>query len=137
MFRPAVLASVLAGLLSLPVAIPALGPVANAAASKTTICHRTRSTTNPYRRITVSQSSLTNNAGHKNHTGPLWNASMPNGGAWGDVIPDAANGGSNAATMNFDAAGQAMWAGTTKSGVQAGCRYQSASEFVEIMRAAG
>ncbi len=121
----------------LPVTGHAPTSTADAAASKTTICHRTRSTTNPYRRISVPQSSLANASGHKNHTGPVWTAAMPNGGSWGDVIPDATAGGSNAVKANWDAAGQAVYAGTTKAGGRAACRYQSAAEFVQVMRAAG
>ena len=131
----AVLAFSLSGLVS-----PPATDTAAAAASKTTVCHRTRSTTNPYRRITVAQSSLTSNRGHKNHTGPVWVSGMISGSAWGDIIPDAANGGTAAATLNFvgSPAGQALWHGTTKalSGI-AGCRYQTAKEFYDIQKAAG
>jgi len=108
---------------------------AGAAASKTTICHRTRSATNPYRRITVARSAVTSNQGHRNHTGELWSEGATAG--WGDIIPDASSGGSDAAQLNFTAAGRAIWDGTTKSGGVAACRYQSARQFYDLQKAAG
>ena len=56
------------------IVVPAV-PVA-AASAKVTICHRTHSTTNPYRRITVSQSAITRNTGHKNHAAPAGNPAV-------------------------------------------------------------
>lgn len=60
-----------------------------------TICHRTNSTKNPYVAITVKQSAVDGSNGkgagqgdhYGQHTGPVWEASMPNGGDWGDIIP--------------------------------------------------
>jgi len=111
------------------------GGPAGAAASKTTICHRTRSATNPYRRITVAQSAVTSNQGHRNHTGGLWSPGAAPG--WGDIIPDADNGGSDAAQLNFGTEGRAIWDGTTKSGGVAACRYQTARQFYDLQKAAG
>ena len=81
---------------------------------KITICHRTNSTTNPYVTITVDQDAADGDAGndkgqgdhYKEHLGPVWNSSMPNGGDWGDIIPPIADvhGG-----RNWDAAGQAIY----------------------------
>jgi uncharacterized repeat protein (TIGR02543 family) len=97
-----------------PVVAPALLESSEARSGKTTICHRTNSIQNPYRRITVSNSSL--NSGHKKHTGGLWTTSSTQGGTkWGDIIPDATAGGDNTTDLNFtgDAAGQAIWRGQT------------------------
>ena len=67
--------------------------------SKVTICHRTRSTTNPYRRITVSVNAA--KGGHTSHskTGstvhPPWISGQANGGTWGDIIPRVLGTGSS------------------------------------------
>ncbi|MEY4157689.1 MAG: hypothetical protein RL743_184, partial [Actinomycetota bacterium] len=70
------------------VAVP--NPV-NAASAKVTICHRTRSVTNPYRRITVSRNAVVRNAGHGDHTGGVFNTTAgyynTNPKNWGDIIP--------------------------------------------------
>lgn len=50
---------------------------------KFTICHRTSSSTNPYRKITVSGSALAN-SGHSIHTGPVYTSGAT---SWGDIIP--------------------------------------------------
>ena len=50
---------------------------------KFTICHRTRSATNPYNQITVDRDSLIKQ-GHLNHTGPIFTPGSTN---WGDIIP--------------------------------------------------
>jgi hypothetical protein len=51
-----------------------------------TICHRTRSETNPYREITVDENSIANRIlgqnGHATHTGGIF--PEPD---WGDIIP--------------------------------------------------
>ena len=60
-----------------------------------TICHRTNSTNNPYVAITVKRSAVDGVNGKGSgqgdhfgqHTGPVWEAGMPNGGEWGDIIP--------------------------------------------------
>jgi hypothetical protein len=50
---------------------------------KFTICHRTRSATNPYNQITVDRDSLIKQ-GHLTHTGPIFSPGLRN---WGDIIP--------------------------------------------------
>ncbi|MFM8388630.1 MAG: hypothetical protein ACKOA5_05220, partial [Actinomycetota bacterium] len=64
---------------------------ASAGSAKITICHRTRSVTNPYRRITVSQNSIQRNNGHGDHTGGVFNTTAgyynTNPKNWGDIIP--------------------------------------------------
>ena len=96
-----------------PVVAPQVLEQSEARSGKTTICHRTNSIQNPYRRITVSNSSL--NSGHKKHIGTVWTTSSVQGGTkWGDIIPDATAGGDNTNDLNFagDAVGQAIWRGT-------------------------
>jgi archaellum component FlaF (FlaF/FlaG flagellin family) len=50
---------------------------------KFTICHRTRSSTNPYNQITVDRDSLVKQ-GHLTHTGPIFSPGLDR---WGDIIP--------------------------------------------------
>ena len=79
-----------------------------------TICHRTNSTKNPYVQITVKRSAVDGINGkgegqgdhYGQHTGPVWNSAMPNGGDWGDIIPPVA-GAHNG--LNWDASGQAIY----------------------------
>src|SRR5687768_8868244 len=87
---------VAAGTIALGVVVaPALTSPAAAASAKVTICHRTHSTTNPYRRITVSQNAITRNRGHKDHVAATGNPAVfdasfsyaSNNKSWGDVIP--------------------------------------------------
>ena len=68
---------------------------------KTTICHRTHAVTNPYRRITVSDSSVYGNSGHSNPnhdrdytvggvTYHVYTSTITypsNSKFWGDIIP--------------------------------------------------
>jgi|tagenome__1003787_1003787.scaffolds.fasta_scaffold20938096_3 hypothetical protein len=49
---------------------------------KVTICHRTRSRTNPYNQIVVSRAAAV--AGHADHVGPIFG---PDFEEWGDIIP--------------------------------------------------
>ena len=100
----------LASALLVPLTAQAASP------SKTTLCHRTSSHTNPYRRTTVGQSALTNANGHGRHTGPLWVEGGPKG--WGDVIPGEEVGADPAHALNWpeqpgdstwDAAPQVAW----------------------------
>lgn len=99
--------------------VPSLAAPASAASSKITICHRTHSTTNPYRRITVSQNAVTN-ARHGGHQVPSGSSNpavydstftyASNNKVWGDVIPGSTSGGaayngSNAIALNWTAAG--------------------------------
>src|SRR3954462_7698973 len=94
---------------------------AEAASAKITICHRTHSTTNPYRKITVSNNAV-QNAKHGGHDLPSGSANpdvydstfvyAPNNKYWGDVIPGGdAEGlpynGTNQIALNWTAAGKA------------------------------
>jgi hypothetical protein len=107
---------------------------------RVTICHRTRSTTNPYRLITVSRNALN---GHLNHTGGV----HPVAG-WGDIIPgtvadradlsgDAfwSNGNASVAGLNWDVSGKSFMvvggANVSK------CPRMTARRFYEISRLAG
>ena len=123
-----------------PVVAPALLESSEARSGKTTICHRTNSIQNPYRRITVSNSSL--NSGHKKHTGGLWTTSSTQGGTkWGDIIPDATAGGDNTTDLNFtgDAAGQAIWRGQTinpRNGSPV-CKTMTMKSYYDSEKAAG
>lgn len=63
--KPSVLAVAAVSLLSTIVVVGRSAKLAEAApGAKVTICHRTRSITNPYRRITVSVNSIQGNSGH-------------------------------------------------------------------------
>lgn len=123
--------------LLLPTSLSIIAP-AEAAAAKTTICHRTNSTTNPYRRITVSRSSISGSAGHQRHdTVGVW-TSVAAAGTWGDIIPDTANGGTDSKTLNWSAAGQAIWNGvTTVSAGNPACKLMTPKEFYDSEVAAG
>ena len=79
-----------------------------------TICHRTNSTKNPYVQITVKRSAVDGINGkgegqgdhYGQHTGPVWDASMPNGGDWGDIIPPVPGAHSG---VNWDVRGQEIY----------------------------
>ena len=85
------------------------------------LCHRTHSTTNPYRRITVSK-----NSSHDNHTGGVFGVTAP----WGDIIP---SGFPPMNSLNYtnNAAGQAIYNGTTT------CKGMSPLDFITSEIAAG
>ncbi len=77
---------------------------------KVTICHRTRSTTNPYVRISVDDDAADGAGGsgdhYGNHTGPVWTKGMRSGSGWGDIIPPVSGVHDG---RNWDDAGQAIW----------------------------
>lgn len=112
------------------------------AGNKTTICHRTRSTTNPYRKITVARGSVSGNSGHQGHEASpsdrVWDPSYPNGGSWGDIIPDVANGGPNGKDKLWTTAGKAIYFETTtvSSTGKAACRSMTAKQFFDAEIAA-
>src|SRR5438094_877625 len=96
---------------------------AGAASAKITICHRTHSTTNPYRRITVSQNAVQNSK-HGGHDLPSGSQNplvydptftyAPNNKYWGDIIPggDAAGlvyNGTSQIALNWTTAGKAAF----------------------------
>lgn len=126
------------------------GPKAQALASKVTICHRTHSTTNPYRRITVAQASITKNNGHgdegvsntHNKGTGVFDPSFsypPNAKLWNDIIPDETAGGSASITYNFVDAGLAIYNGTSFDGTDYSglCTRMTAKEFYDSEVAAG
>jgi len=88
-------------------AAPALG----APADNITICHRTSAVDNPYVELTTSANAIVN-AGHGNHTGPVFPATV--GGAWGDVIPPFDYSGGRFPGLNWNAEGQAVVDGGCK-----------------------
>ena len=113
---------------------------------KTTICHRTHSVTNPYRKITVSDSSVYGTSGHSNPnhdrdytvggvTYHVFNSSVnypANSKFWGDIIPPQnparySNNPNSVETsgMNWTAEGIALYDGTV-----AGCRTMTDREFI-------
>jgi hypothetical protein len=88
---------------------------------KVTICHRTKSVSNPYTQNSVNFDSATGelkdngDGDHTSHTGPVWDANTTypaphNGDQWGDIIPPYTwDGGGHYDGLNWDAAGQAIW----------------------------
>jgi uncharacterized repeat protein (TIGR02543 family) len=120
-----------------PIVAPEVLEESEARNGKVTICHRTKSVKNPYRRITVSNSAL--NSGHKNHTGGVWTTSSVQGDTWGDIIPDSTSGGSNSYALNFDATGQAIWRGQTLNPAtgSAVCKVMTMKQFKDSEIAAG
>jgi len=116
-----------------------------AAGSRVTICHRTKSATNPYRLITISNAAL-NGHGNVSHSGPVFGTdatSDGNGETWGDIIPtDTAGDGLQYWTgsptfsnkdKNWDTAGKSFFNGANASK----CVRMTASRFVQISRDAG
>ncbi|HEX4981202.1 MAG TPA: SdrD B-like domain-containing protein [Ilumatobacteraceae bacterium] len=112
---------------ALLVGVASLAPLSpdavEAASTKITICHRTHSTTNPYRRITVSQNSV-QNAKHGGHGLPNGSVNpavfdstfsyASNNKYWGDVIPGGdADGlpynGTTSIAFNWTPAGKAIF----------------------------
>jgi SdrD B-like domain/Putative Ig domain len=107
---------------------------------KVTICHRTRATTNPYVRITVSTSSITNPAGHYEHDEiyaghHVYDSAVTypnNQKLWGDIIPADPTGKNRWQPLNWTALGQSIYNGTT-----AGCGEQSVQETYNKLRESG
>ncbi|MFM1777262.1 MAG: hypothetical protein RLZZ260_829, partial [Actinomycetota bacterium] len=116
------------------------GDVAYSAGARVTICHRTRSTSNPYRLITISNSGVN---GHRGHTGDVWDNTKVNGGTWGDIIPDNdadglqfwANGSLPNKDLNWTAAGKAFM--LTNGANKSKCGRMTAQRFYEISKSAG
>jgi hypothetical protein len=115
-----------------------------AASGKITICHRTHSTTNPYRRITVNRNAVTSGR-HGSHgipsgstNPPVYDSSFayaPNNKFWGDVIPGSTDGGvvyngSATIALNWSVAGRALFFGPK-------CVGMTALEFYSSELAAG
>jgi LPXTG-motif cell wall-anchored protein len=131
-----VMTALATSVLATVVVVPLAADHASAASAKITICHRTHSTTNPYRRITVSQNAVTNSR-HGGHDGPVFDPTYdypPNQKIWGDIIPGGdADGlpynGSNAIAENWTVEGKAAFA--------AHCAPMSAKGFYDVELAAG
>lgn len=149
--------------------IPAIGldvlPVSANAGTKVTICHRTASTTNPYRRITVAQSSIKGGANSKhgnasgNHNAfsvtkypsgfstnnpPVPNVFDPafnypaNDKKWGDIVPPTDVSGnviSGFSGLNYVGVGVDIYNGT--NGKQGLCKKMTAAEYVQSELTAG
>jgi hypothetical protein len=107
---------------------------------KVTICHRTHATTNPYVRITVSTSSVTNPAGHMEHD-EIYDGhhvfdsavTYPNNKKlWGDIIPADPTGKNRWQALNWTALGQSIYNGTT-----AGCGEQTLQQVYDKLREEG
>jgi hypothetical protein len=131
--RTALLA-LLALLVGLLIPVVVAGPAA-AAPTKTSICHATNSHTNPYRRITVSQSALNS---HNDHYKKLAVWSYGIATKWDDVIPGASGGGSNGSSLHWDTAGIAIYNGATKTPAGSlACRGMSTKEYYDSEIAAG
>ena len=113
---------------------------------KTTICHRTHAVTNPYRKITVSDSSVYGTSGHSNPNhdrdytvnGVTYHVFTPsitypsNQKFWGDIIPpqNASRRSGNPSAietsgMNWTTEGIAIYDGDVP-----GCRTMTDREFI-------
>lgn len=141
-------------------------PIAHAGSSgtKVTICHRTHSTTNPYRRITVAQSSIKGGTSskHGNANGahnlfstgkfgvsPSPNPPEPNvfdstfsyspsDKKWGDIVPPTDVSGvdiSGFDNLNYVGDGIKIYNGT--DGTLGQCKKMTATEFALSEQAAG
>ncbi len=83
---------------------------------KVTICHRTRSMSNPYVAATVDIASILQK-GHGSHEGPVFDASLPEHSRWGDIIPAFDFGPDKQyAGMNLTAEGEAVLAAGCSAG---------------------
>ena len=116
---------------------------AQAAGARVTICHRTKSTTNPYRLITVSNSAVAG-GGHGRHTGAIWTSANTNGQTWGDIIPGDDDDGDRFWSDGSGVRSSAYnWDATGKSFMLAGganvdkCTRMTAKRFYEISKLAG
>ncbi|MCU1503352.1 MAG: hypothetical protein JWM12_2706, partial [Ilumatobacteraceae bacterium] len=124
--------------------MPGSSAPAEAASAKITICHRTHSTTNPYRKITVNQNAV-QQGGHGGHDLPNGSANpavydstfsyAPNNKYWGDIIPGGdAEGlpynGSTPIALNWTVAGKADFFSSY-------CAGMTATEFYNAEIAAG
>ena len=120
------------------------GDVAYSAGARVTICHRTRSTSNPYRLITVSNNAV-NTAGHgrTSHTGIVWNNTLANGGTWGDIIPGSDDDGDKFWSDGSGVGTGDNWTADGKSFMLSGganlskCTRMTAKAFYDLSVAAG
>jgi len=115
----------------------ALASPASAAGTKISICHATNSHTNPYRRISVSQSAV-NRHGQHHGASAVWSSGITT--RWDDIIPDGSNGydGSNGSRKSWTAAGIAIYDGITKSAAgRDACKAMTAKQYYDSEIAAG
>lgn len=107
--------------------------------SKVTICHRTNSTTNPYRRITVAVSSLDGANGHRGHDEiydghhvftPSPFVYPTNRKDWGDIIPPTDLDGNSITPMNWTD-GAVIWNDTTANSL---CPTLTTQEYYNKLR---
>lgn len=107
---------------------------------KVTICHRTNSTTNPYRRITVDASSIMKKSGHYGHD-EIYNGNHVYDSAvtypsnqkdWGDIIPADTKSPRRWEALNWTTRGQAIYNGSI-----AGCGVMTEQEYYNAQREAG
>lgn len=129
-------------------------PSATSQPKKVTICHRTHATTNPYVRITVSESSIGSSA--NKHGGSKHNQSatnptpalnvfdptktyVPNQKKWGDIIPNVYTDGTPftaaGSSTNFTGLGLAIW-NNTGAGANL-CKAMSARDLYELEKSTG
>ena len=107
---------------------------------KVTICHRTNSVTNPYRRITVAASSIYKTKGHYSHDEiydgeHVFNSKVtyPNNQKdWGDIIPEDPSGKNRWKPLNMTTLGKQIYEGTV-----AGCAELTNEEFYNKLREDG
>ncbi len=107
---------------------------------KVTICHATNATTNPYRKITVSSSSITNKSGHYGHddiylNNHVYDATVTypaNQKDWGDIIPADPTGKERWKPLNWTALGQKIY-----SGAVAGCSELDTQTVYNLLRESG
>lgn len=130
-------------------------PSATTQPKKVTICHRTHATTNPYVRITVSESAISNAAnkhgGSKHDQYPSGSAKpnpnvfdpaktyVPNQKKWGDIIPTKYTDGTTfsgpGAGTNYTGIGVSIHSGT---GAYANlCKAMSARDLYELEKSTG
>jgi hypothetical protein len=120
------LATVASGLFLAVVGLSVSPAEAVPRSNKVTICHRTNSTSNPYRIISISFNAANGELqgpDHTGHTGPVFDYSADpsdpdypynppmNGDEWGDIIPPYAwVGGSYPGSANWTEGGLEIWA---------------------------
>lgn len=107
---------------------------------RVTICHRTNSITNPYRKITVSSSSITAPAGHDTHDeiyagNEVFDSTViypTNRKDWGDIIPVDPTGKKRWPALNWTALGEKIFNGDV-----AGCGEKTTQEIYNELREEG
>jgi hypothetical protein len=101
-----------AGVLAITTSAGGLVPPGDGIVSSVEICHATRSNSNPY--VINEPAADGNVSGHAGHTGQVWEDVTPTlkqqGIQWGDIIPPFNYDGGSFAGLNWDAAGQAIYA---------------------------